>query len=71
MPVELRTNREIGNIIKNCPFGDVDLAEVGSKVLVTFLGSKPDKDKVTTVLSYVVLPDKVSCKRERGIFILP
>lgn len=62
VPVEIRTNREIESIIKNSPFGAVDLAKDGAKVLVTFLGTKPDKVKVSTVLSYVVLPEKLVVK---------
>jgi len=59
VPVELRTNRAIGDIIKNNPFGAIVLAENGTKVLVTFLGAEPDKVKVSTVLSYVILPEKL------------
>lgn len=62
VPVEIRTNREIENIIKNSPFGAVDLAKDGTKVLVTFLGAKPDKVKVSTVLGCVVLPEKLVVK---------
>ena len=71
VPVELRTNREIGNIIKNSPFGNVDLAEDGTKVLVTFLGAKPGKDKVSTVLGYVILPEKLVVKGKEVYLYCP
>ena len=57
--VEIRTNREIGDIIKNCPFGSVDLAEDGTKVLVTFLFSKPSEVRVSDIQKYVVAPEKL------------
>ena len=43
VPVEIRTNHEIENIIRNCPFGSVNLVEDGTKVLVTFLSSEPQE----------------------------
>ncbi len=59
VPVEIRTNRKFENIIKNCPFGSVDLAAEGTKVLVTFLSSIPAKDKITELLKHVVAPEKL------------
>ncbi len=58
-PVEIRTNRDIENIIKNIPFGSVDLVEDGTKVLVTFLSSKPSEAKVSDIQKYVVAPEKL------------
>lgn len=57
--VEIRTNNEIENIIKNCPFGSVDLVEDGTKVLVTFLSSNPTRAKVADVMKYVFAPEKL------------
>ena len=59
VPVEIRTNGEIENIIKNSPFGAVDLVEDGTKVLVTFLSSKPSEVKVSDIQKYVVEPEKL------------
>ena len=71
VPVEIRTKREIENIIKNSPFGLVDLAEDGTKVLVTFLCAKPDKVKVANVLNYVVLPEKLVVKGKEVYLYCP
>lgn len=71
VPVEIRTNREIENIIKNSPFGAIDLAEDGTKVLVTFLGAKPDKVKVSTVLGYVISPEKLVVKGKEVYLYCP
>lgn len=71
VPVEIRTNREIENIIKNSPFGAVDLAKDGTKVLVTFLGAKPDKVKVSTVLDCVISPEKLVVKGKEVYLYCP
>ena len=59
VPVEIRTNREIGDIIKNCPFGSADMVEDGTKVLVTFLSSKPSEVRLSDIQKYVVAPEKL------------
>jgi len=71
VPVEIRTNREMESIIKNCPFGAVDLEVDGTKVLVTFLGAKPDNVNVATVLSYVVSPEKLIVKGKEVYLYCP
>ena len=59
VPVEIRTHRELSNIVKNCPFGSVDLEQDGTKVLVTFLSSKPLKDKLAKALETVAASEKL------------
>jgi uncharacterized protein (DUF1697 family) len=59
VPVELRTNHEIENIISNCPFGSVNLAEDGTKVLVTFLSSEPQEGMALDIQKNVVAPEKL------------
>lgn len=59
VPVEIRTNREIANIVKNCPFDSVDWVKNGRKILVTFLSSNPSKSKVANALKYVVAPEEL------------
>lgn len=71
VPVEIRTKREIESIIKNNPFGTVDLVKDGTKVLVTFLSSIPDKVKVTEVLSKVVTPEKLVIKGQEVYLYCP
>jgi len=68
-PVEIRTNPELINIIKNCPFDGVDLtgndlaghdlAGKGTKILVTFLSDYPSKLAIKEVLENVIAPDKL------------
>jgi len=71
VPVEIRTQREFKDIISNSPFGTVDLAEEGTKVLLTFLSKVPDKDKLADVLSYVVLPEKLVVKGQEVYLYCP
>jgi len=59
VPVTLRTRREISDIIKKCPFGSVDLALEGTKVLVTFLSAKPLKEKLALIKKYVAASEKI------------
>ena len=59
VPVEIRTNHEIENIISNCPFGSVSLEEDGTKVLVTFLSSEPQEALASEIQKYVVAPEKL------------
>ena len=59
VPVEIRTQREIESIIKNCPFGSVDLAEEGTKVLVSFLSLAPEEAKIAALQEYVLTPEKL------------
>lgn len=59
VPVEIRTNREIGDILRNCPFGSVDLAKDGTKVLVTFLSSNPSEARISDLQKYVKPPEQL------------
>lgn len=60
--VEIRTNKEIENIFKNCPFDSIDLVTEGSKVLVTFLSSKPQDAKASYIQNFVLAPEKLVVK---------
>jgi uncharacterized protein (DUF1697 family) len=68
VPVELRTNRDFEDIINNCPFAPVDLDKDGTKILVTFLSSKPTKANIAKTLEYVVLPEKLII-RDKEIYL--
>ena len=71
VPVEIRTNREIRDIIRNCPFGSVDLVQDGTKVLITFLSSKPSKDRVSDIQKYVVAPEKLVARGKEVYLYCP
>jgi len=59
VPVEIRTSRELENVIKRCPFGPVDLVNEGTKVLVTFLALPPVQAKISDIQKYVLAPEKL------------
>ena len=71
VPVEIRTKKEITNIIKNNPFAAVDLEKNGTRVLVTFLSIKPDKNNSSNLLSYVNPPEKLIIKDKTVCFHCP
>lgn len=50
------------NIIKNCPFGSVDLKEQGTKILVTFMSSVPLKSRVDEVQRCAAASEKFVLK---------
>ncbi len=59
MPVEIRTHREISDIINNNPLGPVDLAKDGTKVLVTFLSAEPAAAKIADIQQYIAAPEQL------------
>jgi len=71
VPVEIRTNSEISKVIKNCPFGSVDIESEGTKVLVTFLSSKPLKNKLENALEYSAATEKLVLKGKEVYLYCP
>ena len=59
VPVEIRTKSEIELIIENCPYGAIDIDNDGTKVMVSFLSSRPSKAKLDAIKKYVVSPEKL------------
>lgn len=59
VPVEIRTKSDMSKIIKNCPFGTVNLLEDGTKVLLTFLSSIPSKNNIIEIQKYVKMPERL------------
>jgi len=59
VPVEIRTKLEMSKIIKNCPFGSIDIIENTTKVLLTFLSAVPSKNNINEIQNYVKLPEKL------------
>lgn len=62
VPVELRTSRELLDIIKNCPFTTIDVEQESTKVLVTFLSAKPLKHSIEKALEYIAVTEKLVLK---------
>jgi len=59
VPVEIRTNHQISKIIEACPFDSIDLAENGTKVLLTFLSDSPLKKNIDELMKHVIGPDQL------------
>jgi len=59
VPVAIRTHKEFNVIVDNCPYKEADAEENGTKVLVTFLHSTPEKHKQKLLLEYVKHPERL------------
>lgn len=46
VPVDVRTEADYQAIIDNCPFGEVNVEQDGTKILVTFLSGVPNAEKL-------------------------
>ncbi len=71
VPIEIRTVSEFGNIIKNCPFGPVDPAEEGAKLLVTFFSSPPSGIRVSDIQSYADASEKLIVSNKEAYLYCP
>lgn len=71
VPVVIRTDLEIANIVKNNPLGPINLAKDGSKVLVTLLSSKPAKNKIHDIQKTVAAPEELVVKGEEAYLHCP
>lgn len=59
MPVEVLTVKEIKETLDRNPFGYIDIDSEGTKVLVTFLSTKPAASKVDEIQQFVITPEKL------------
>ena len=71
VPLVLRSNLELKNIIENCPFDSIDLEEHGTKVLVTFLSSQPSEVKIAVIKKYVVAPEELVIRGKEAYLYCP
>ena len=59
VPVDIRTNLELEQIIQKCPYSEAKEEENGTKVLVTFLQSLPSEETKELLLTYVKSPERL------------
>jgi len=59
VPVQIRTAQEISKVIAAIPFGDVNLVDNDTRILVTFLSSKPSKSDTDNIQKYVIEPERL------------
>lgn len=71
VPVIIRSPNAIKNIIKGCPFADVDLASEGTKVLLTMLAKSPAAENLQTLMTYVKAPEKLVVKDDNVYIYCP
>jgi len=68
VPVLIRSQRELADIIRQCPFTPVDSQKDGTKVLVTFLDAKPSKTGLDGLLAHVKAPEQLIAK-DRQLYL--
>lgn len=59
VPVEIRTVGEFNDVLNNIPFGDVNIEQDGTKILVTFLSDLPSSDRVNALELLVKIPERL------------
>jgi len=59
VPVQVREVSDFESIIKNCPFSELDLAEEGTRVMVTFLDAQPTDENTEKLMTYVKEPERL------------
>lgn len=64
VPVLIRTHENISQIITACPFGEVDLAVAGTKVLLTMLAEIPNEENIQKLMTYVKSPEELVVKNK-------
>ena len=57
--VDIRTLDEFKKALQALPFNNVNIAEDGSKVLISFLSEAPQTENITELLAYVQPPEKI------------
>ena len=60
VPVDIRTHQELKEIVNNCPYEEAKAEENGTKILVTFLQSTPEKENQEWLLEYVKPPERLT-----------
>ena len=59
VPVQVREVSDFENIIKNCPFSELNLVEEGTRVMVTFLDAQPTDENTEKLITYVQEPERL------------
>jgi uncharacterized protein (DUF1697 family) len=59
VPVTLCPSDAFSVILADVPFKNINLAEDGSKVLITFLSNIPSNEKISTLFEYVIAPEQL------------
>lgn len=68
VPAVIRSHEELARIIRDSPFGPVDLATEGTHYGVSFLESPPTEDRAALLETLVVLPERLVV-REREVYL--
>ena len=59
VPVQIRNVTKFEDIIKCCPFSDLDLEEEGTRVMVTFLAEEASEEFIKKLMTYLHKPERL------------
>ena len=59
VPVQVGSVDTFDDMMKACPFSDLDLVAEGTRVMVTFLASVPSVEHVQKLMTYVKEPERL------------
>jgi uncharacterized protein (DUF1697 family) len=59
VPVLIVSKAQLESIFNRLPFDDIDIASEGNRVLISFLNTIPEPEKVSLLLTYVKAPEKL------------
>lgn len=59
VPVLVINKEQLVTVFKQLPFEKIDIASEGNKVLISFLNTVPETEKLNHLLSYVKPPEKL------------
>jgi len=71
VPVIIRTHLVFKRTIADCPFGEVDLIENGTKVLLTLLAESPTTENIAKLMTYVKAPEQLIVKGKHVYLFCP
>lgn len=71
VPVDIRTNKELEQIIQKCPYQEAKEDDNGTKVLVTFLQSMPSEEKKELLFTYVKPPERLIIQGREAYLYCP
>jgi uncharacterized protein (DUF1697 family) len=71
VPVIIRTKQDFDRIIYNYPFTGIEITGNETKLLVTFLSSKPSKEKVSLLSDYTTELEKLVAAGEQIYLYCP
>ncbi len=62
--VDIKTLDELKQLFQALPFENINIVEDGSKILISFLSTQPQKENITDLLTYVKAPEQIIVSKD-------